>query len=137
MIVADASLIACLLLPVADRTANELAVRVRALDASWVAAPIWRLEFLNAAAGYLRRGLITAENVLDAYDLAARAVVSFRPSYRAVAELLGQSTCTSYDLAYVQVARETGAPLVTFDRELLHEFPGTAAHPEVFLAGQV
>ena len=136
MIVADASLIACLLLPVADRTANALAVRVRSLDAGWVAAPLWRLEFLNAAAGYLRRGLISAEGLVDAYDLAARAVASFRPSYRAVAELLAQSTCTSYDLAYVQVARETGAPLVTFDRELLDEFPGTATHPEVFLAGQ-
>ncbi|WP_133117513.1 type II toxin-antitoxin system VapC family toxin [Tepidiforma thermophila] len=121
----------------ADRTANELAVRVRALDASWVAAPIWRLEFLNAAAGYLRRGLISAESLMDAYNLAARAVASFRPSYGAVAELLAQSTCTAYDLAYVQVARETGAPLVTFDREILNEFPGTATHPEVLLAGQV
>jgi hypothetical protein len=51
---------------------TELAGRVASMDARWVAPPLWRSEFRDTAAGYVRRGELASR--CSAYDLEYVAV---------------------------------------------------------------
>lgn len=135
MIVADASLLVYLMLPTADPRLNEEAREVRQRDSDWWAPPIWPLEFLNAGAGYLRRGLLSGAELEDLFRRAAAAVRVHQPDYARVARELETTRCSAYDLAYVAAARELGVPLVTGDRQVLAEFPGVAVTPGTWLEG--
>ena len=41
-------------------------------------------------------------------------------------ELVSKSDCSAYDCEFVALARSMGLPLVTEDRSILRDFPGTA-----------
>jgi predicted nucleic acid-binding protein len=58
----------------------------------------------------------------------------FQPHGQHVLRLAEASGCTAYDGEFVAVARDLGVPLVTFDREVVRAFPGTAVDPTDFLA---
>lgn len=62
MIVADTHLIAYLAMP---SPYTEEAKRLLVRDPEWVAPVLWRSEFRNALALYLRKGLIRFEQALD------------------------------------------------------------------------
>ena len=49
-----------------------------------------------------------------------------------VLELVATSKCTSYDCEYVALAKEMNLTLVTFDKEVVGEFPGIAVFPQDF-----
>jgi predicted nucleic acid-binding protein len=50
-----------------------------------------------------------------------------------VLELVGASKCTSYDCEYVALAREMNLPLVTFDKQVVGQFPRVAVFPPDFI----
>ena len=50
-----------------------------------------------------------------------------------VLELVGTSRCTSYDCEYVALAKEMNLTLVTFDKQVVGAFPGTAVFPQDFI----
>ena len=126
MIVADTNLIAYLAMP---SPYTEAAERLLIREPEWVAPVLWRSEFRNVLALYLRKGLIRFEQALDIqaemeslfqgkeYEVASLDVLS----------LVNQSECSSaYDCEFVALAKGLGVQLVTMDRKLVSCFPDTA-----------
>lgn len=102
----------------------------------WEAPMLWRSEFLNVISLYYRKNLIDEREALDALEYAER-LISKRErqiSSSAVIELIVRSKCSSYDCEFVALAKELGTKLVTYDKQILTEFPSIALKPEDYLA---
>ena len=134
MIVCDSNLLVYLLLP-GEHTQAAEAVLLR--DAEWAAPPLWRSEFRNVLALYLRKQLLRREAALEAFAEAERLVQGreFAPDAGEVMRLVEGSACSAYDCEFVAVAQSLGVPLVTSDGKVLREFPRIARSPEAFCAG--
>ena len=136
MIVADTNLIAYLLLGGAQL---ETARAVYARDHEWSAPILWRSEFANVLARYLRRGELTLAAAEEVYHLAEDLLSGreyFVPSAR-VLRLLTTSPCSAYDCEFVALAQILGARLVTSDKEVLRAFPQVAITLDRFTEGGV
>ncbi|MBC5765500.1 type II toxin-antitoxin system VapC family toxin [Ramlibacter albus] len=122
MIVVDTNVIAYFHLQT-EHTA--LAEGLLEQDPEWVAPVLWRSEFRNILAGYLRREDLDfqqacrlqrdAESMFDGseYDVDSRSVL----------ELVRDSNCTAYDCEFVALAMKLGTRLVTVDKKVLRAFP--------------
>lgn len=112
-----------------------LAEQVRARDPEWVAPPLWRSEFRNALAGYLRRGDATVDGADRAFaDAEAALFGEHSPRTPSILRLIAASNCTAYDLEFVAVAQSLGIMLVTNDKEVLAAFPDIAVSPVKFVS---
>ena len=122
MIVVDTNVIAALYLPV-DDTGHAEALLER--DPEWAVPLLWRSEFRNVLAGFLRRKLVTFE---DACALQAEAEslllgAEHEVDSHLVLTLVRESDCSAYDCEFVALARTLGVPLVTLDKKVLKAFP--------------
>lgn len=134
MIVVDVNVIAYLLISGERTAASE---QVLAKDPAWAAPLLWRSEWQNVLAGYLRRGELDRAGAVAHLD-AAEALVRGREYMvpgEEVIDLVTSSSCSAYDCEYAALARALDAPLVTGDRRLLSEFPEHAVSPETFVEG--
>ncbi|RMG55656.1 MAG: PIN domain-containing protein [Gammaproteobacteria bacterium] len=125
MIVADTNLIAYLAMP---SPYTEAAERLLLREPEWVVPVLWRSEFRNVLALYLRKGLIRFELALE---IQAEMESLFRGREYEVASqdvlaLVNQSECSAYDCEFVALAKGLGVRLVTMDRKLAASFPDTA-----------
>jgi predicted nucleic acid-binding protein len=127
VIVVDANLIIGVVLQTQPRLEA-----VMARDRSWVAPPLWRSEFCNALAGYIRREELPLDGAIAAFDEAESIVRVVEPDAAEVLRLVTTSPCTAYDLEYVAIAHALGVPLVTLDRQVLASFPDIALTPTNF-----
>lgn len=95
------------------------------LDAEWAAPLLWRSEFRNVLAGYIRAGRLTTEQAQALVGLAASGLLGgeHTVSDRSVLELVGRSRCTAYDCEFVALAAVLGVLLVTEDKDVLRAFP--------------
>ena len=125
MIVVDSNVLAYLYLP-GEHT--EAAERWLERDPDWVAPVLWRSEFRNILAGYLRRGSLTFDQAhtlqREAEDLLADS--EFEVDSLKVLELVRNSDCSAYDCEFVALALQLEARLVTMDSKLLRAFPEIA-----------
>ena len=125
MIVVDSNILAYLYLP------GELTEAAEALlqsDPDWATPVLWRSEFRNILAGYLRRGSLSFDQALaiqeEAESLLAGA--EYEVDSRSVMMLVKDSDCSAYDCEFVALARQLGTSLVTMDSKLLRAFPEIA-----------
>ena len=122
MIVVDTNVVAYLSLP-GDHT--EKAEALLEQDPDWAAPLLWRSEFRNILARYMRRKTLTFEAArdvqLEAENLLAGA--EHEVDSRLVLELVRDSDCSAYDCEFVALAMTLGAKLVTMDTKLLKAFP--------------
>lgn len=122
MIVVDSNVLAYLYLPGRHATAAE---RLLERDPDWAAPVLWRSEFRNILAGYLRRGDLSYDQALalqhEAEELLADS--EFEVESPKVLELVRDSDCSAYDCEFVALALQLGTRLVTMDRKLLRAFP--------------
>ena len=128
MIVVDTNVIAYLALPTKYTAKAE---RLLAIDPEWTAPVLWRSEFRNVLANYLRKSMMTIESALGIqiemeelmrgreYDISSLEVLS----------LTGLSNCSAYDCEFVALASDLAVPLITSDLGLLRAFPGVARSP--------
>jgi predicted nucleic acid-binding protein len=125
MIVVDTHVIVHLLIT-SDRTAQ--AEKAFEKDPDWAAPLLWRSEFLNVLAGYLRRRTISiteAQRIMgEALRVMKGSEIPASPMH--VLELTALSTCTAYDCEFVALAQDLGVKLVTADKQILAQFPETA-----------
>ena len=131
MIVVDNTVLVSFWLPGA---LAELAEAAKAKDAVWAAPIVWRAEFRNVLAGYLRQRLMTEAEANAAFlnaqkDLGAQ---EFAVPTERILRLVLDSNCPANDCEYVALARDLNVPLVTTDRAVLREFPQTAVALEEF-----
>ncbi|MBK7813170.1 MAG: type II toxin-antitoxin system VapC family toxin [Rhodocyclaceae bacterium] len=125
MIVVDSNVLAYLYLP-GEYTAVAEALMEH--DPDWAAPVLWRSEFRNILASYLRRGKLTFEQAhelqSEAEDLLGGA--EYEVDSRSVLELVRDSECSAYDCEFVALAIKLGTKLVTMDGKVLRSFPGIA-----------
>ena len=132
MIVADTNIISYLFLPT-DYSAKASQLFVK--DSEWIAPELWRSEFRNVLALYLRQNLITLTQAL-ALQAEAESLMNDReysiPS-NDVLNLVASSACSAYDCEFLALARQLALKLVTQDKKLLREFPEIAISLDDFL----
>lgn len=133
MIVVDVNVVAYLLIE-GEHTAESEALLLA--DREWAAPLLWRSEWRNILAGYLRRGVLDRTSAEQGLRGAARLVEGreYLPDGGHVLDLVAVSGCSAYDCEYVAVAQTLGAPLLTYDRAVLADFPEVATSPAEFLA---
>lgn len=125
MIVVDSNVVAYLYLP------SEYTEQAEALlesDPDWAAPLLWRSEFRNILAGYIRRRKLTFEAAtqLQAEAESMLAGCEHEVDSRRVLELVRDSDCSTYDCEFVALAMTLGVRLVTMDAKLLKAFPKNA-----------
>jgi predicted nucleic acid-binding protein len=125
MIVVDVNVLAYLYLPGPFTTAVE---KLLLQDAHWAAPRLWRSEFRNILAIYMRKNLLTLEQANDMFKNAEDLLSTneYEVSNLQVLQLAKDSGCTAYDCEYVALARHLRIPLFTADKALLKVFPDVA-----------
>lgn len=122
MIVVDSNILAYLYLPGEFTSAAEALMEQ---EPEWAAPPLWRSEFRNILAGYVRRHMLTFEQAcsLQAEAEALLNGFEFEVHSRDVLELVRDSECSAYDCEFVALANRLETKLVTMDKKVLRAFP--------------
>ena len=125
MIVVDSNVLAYLYLPGEYTAAAEALLEQ---DSDWAAPILWRSEFRNILAGYLRRNAITFEqaNSLQREAESLLEGAEFEVESLAVLELVRDSDCSAYDCEFIALAMKLDTKLITMDKKLLRAFPKRA-----------
>lgn len=125
MIVVDSNVLAYLYLPGEYTAAAEALLEQ---DPDWAAPILWRSEFRNILAGYIRRKAITFEqaNSLQREAESLLAGSEFEVDSLSVLELVRDSDCSAYDCEFVALAMKLDTKLITMDKKLLRGFPKRA-----------
>jgi predicted nucleic acid-binding protein len=130
MIVVDSNIIAYLYLPGEFTTRTETLLE-NAPD--WAAPLLWRSEFRNILMGYMRRKMLSFDQICglqnEAESLPAES--EFEVDTSMVLALVRDSDCSAYDCEFVALAIQLGTKLVTMDKKLLRAFP---QHATTFIA---
>jgi predicted nucleic acid-binding protein len=133
MIVADTNIISYLLLPTSY---TELVDDLYQLDSNWVAPILWKSEFRNVLALYLRKKIITLEKALQLQEQAESIMArnEYDVSSSQVLALINESACSAYDCEFVALSHHLNTRLITQDKKILKEFPSTAITVSDYLA---
>lgn len=133
MIVVDTNIIGYLYLS-SDR--SDQAEKALLIDAEWVAPILWRSEFRNVLALYIRKNILMLE---DAVRIIDEATLLMRGGeYEAVSlqvlQLVGESTCSAYDCEFVALARDLNVRLLTVDKQIVKQFPNEGISLEEYVS---
>ena len=125
MIVVDSNILAYLYLP-GDRTAAAEALLEQ--DPEWASPVLWRSEFRNILAGYMRRKTITFDQACSLQSEAESLLsgAEYEVDSGSVLELVRDSDCSAYDCEFIALAIKLNTKLVTVDKKLLRGFPTRA-----------
>jgi predicted nucleic acid-binding protein len=122
VIVVDTNILLYRFLPHAK---NRAAEALAELDAIWAAPLLWRSEFRNVVAGYMRAGrfgLAQAEQLVE--RASSRLLGGEHPvADQVVLGLVARSRCSAYDCEFAGLAGSLETILITEDRALLSAFP--------------
>ena len=125
MIVVDSNVLVYLYLP-GEYTADAEALLES--DPEWAAPVLWRSEFRNVLAGYMRRKTLRFDQAYavqcEAENLLAGS--EFEVDSHAVLELVRDSECSAYDCEFIALATKLNTKLVTMDKKVLRAFPKRA-----------
>ena len=132
MIVADTNL-AVYSVIAGERSAA--AQQVHEQDSEWAAPPLWRSEFRNVLAIYVRQGLLSASDSHRVWRLADSFVTHPQPEPdpAAILALAHERGLSGYDAEFAALAQSLAVPLVTADRRLLQACPGLAVSLDGFV----
>ncbi|RLB67807.1 MAG: VapC toxin family PIN domain ribonuclease [Deltaproteobacteria bacterium] len=125
MIVVDTNILAYLYLP------TEHTLKVEALlanDPGWIAPTLWRSEFRNILALYLRKNLLTFDQALAIQNEAESLLQDseFVVNSFDVLQLVQNSECSAYDCEFVALAKYMNVHLIIMDKKVLKNFPDIA-----------
>jgi predicted nucleic acid-binding protein len=125
MIVADTNIISYLFLPTEF---SDKASQLYQSDPEWAAPVLWRSEFRNVLALYLRKKLLTLAEALVIQEEAEALMLDseFTVPSVSILSLTDSSTCSAYDCEFVALARQLSVKLVTEDKKILADFPDVA-----------
>ena len=133
MIVVDTNIIAYLFLPGAY---TEKARAAFIKDPEWAAPLLWRSEFRNVLALYLRKRQLSQTEAVRLSSEAERLMngKEYQVSSHSVLGLAAASKCSAYDCEFVALAEHLRLTLVTSDSALVKSFPKIAVSLEEFSA---
>jgi predicted nucleic acid-binding protein len=122
MIVVDTNILAYLYLP-GNFTHHAEALLQR--EPEWAAPVLWRSEFRNILAGYMRRHDLSFEQARDIQAEAESLLLGleFEVDSHSVLALVRDSHCSAYDCEFATLAMKLGTTLYTMDTKLIQAFP--------------
>ena len=125
MIVADTNTIAYLYLPTAQ---TDDVVSLLHKDPHWVAPLLWRSEFRNVLALYVRKGIIDLSTAIAMQSQAEQQLAENEYSVNSsdVLTLASESGCSAYDCEFISLAKSLNLKLITSDKKLIQLFPKIA-----------
>lgn len=125
MIVVDTNVLIYLYLPTKYTPHAE---KLLEAEPAWVAPSLWRSEFRNVLALYLRKELISFEKALQIQDEAETLMAGHEYESKSldVLSLVNLSRCSAYDCEYVSLAMSLDIKLLTMDKKVIAEFPKVA-----------
>jgi len=134
VIVVDTNVVASLLFPGQHTGAARAAFTH---DPLWAAPRLWRSEFRNVLALYMRQRHISLTQALELQETAEALLQGreYAVSSGDVLTLAMESGHSPYDCEFVAVARALGVALVASDRRLLSSFPHNVVDVRVFASG--
>lgn len=132
MIIADTNIISYLFLPTVY---SERASQLYKIEPEWAAPGLWRSEFRNVLALYLRQKIVTLAEALVLQEEAEALMTDqeFTVTSLQVLTLADSSTCSAYDCEFVALAKQHAVKLVTQDKKILREFPNVAVSLDNYL----
>ena len=97
-------------------------------DPDWAAPILWRSEFRNILAGFMRRKAVSFDQAtrLQAEAESLLEGSEFEVDSRVVLELVRDSDGSACDCEFVALAMKLDTRLVTMDEKLLRAFPKRA-----------
>ena len=133
MIVVDTNVITALYLESDATEASQTALKQ---DEHWIAPLLWRSEFRNVLATFVRVGRCELSQALRILDAAERLLAGreYEVSGISVLQLAEQSGCSAYDCEFVALAEEMKVFLITLDKKVQKAFPNRAIGLERFVA---
>jgi predicted nucleic acid-binding protein len=132
MIVVDTNTLAYLYLPT-DYTIDVESLLER--DPHWIAPLLWRSEFRNILAQYIRKNIIDLDTALQMQAQAEMQLAGNEYSVNSttVLRLAQESGCSAYDCEFISLARSKNLKLVTADKKLITAFPAIAVTAKDYL----
>jgi predicted nucleic acid-binding protein len=114
---------------------SSLAAALLRHDPDWTAPLLWRSEFRNVLALYLRQERLNMFEARQSMDDVTEMMLDweYEVNSHPILDLVAHSTCTAYDCEFVALARELCVPLVTAERQILQQFPDVAVSLDAFL----
>ncbi|MAR89833.1 MAG: VapC toxin family PIN domain ribonuclease [Pseudomonadales bacterium] len=133
MIVVDTNTIAYLYLPTDYTTDVEALLQE---DPHWVAPLLWRSEFRNILALYIRKNQINLDTALQMQAQAEMHLSGNEYSVNSISviTLAKESGCSAYDCEFISIAKSLNSKLVTADKKLIASFPDIAMNAKSYLA---
>ena len=133
MIVTDTNIIAYLYFPT---TLSKEVEKLQQKNAEWIVPSFWKSEFMNVATAYYRKGMISYEDALESVKQAIHVFEDFEldADIDITMSFIKKSRCSSYDCQFVALAYQLNVKLVTYNKQILSEFPDIAIKPEDYLA---
>ena len=133
MIVVDTNIISYLYIS-GDR--SQQSEDLLSSDSNWVAPILWRSEFRNVLAQYLRKNLLNIDEILLIIQQAEKLLIDheYEISSAHIMQLVKSSQCSAYDCEFVALAQYLDVPLITTDKKILREFPEITQTAESYLA---
>ena len=126
MIVVDTNIITYLYLPTDyTKKAEDLLIE----EPIWVAPILWRSEFRNILALYIRKRILAFEQAVQIQAEAESLMENneYQVNSLDILNLIQNSSCSAYDCEFVALANSLKTKLVTADKKIISEFPNTAA----------
>ena len=135
MIVVDTNTIAYLYLPT-EYTADVEAVLEK--DPLWVAPVLWRSEFRNILALYVRKNIVDLDTALQMQAQAEKQLAGneYTVNSTIVLTLAKESGCSAYDCEFISIAKSLNSSLITADKKLISAFPNIAITAKDYLSVQ-
>lgn len=132
MIVVDTHIIAYMTFKTAH---TEVVQLLHSAVSAWAVPALWRSEFLNVMSIFYKKALLEREELVPALSFAEKLCGGreFYVSNLEILQLVMSSSCSSYDCEYVALAKKMNVPLITYDKQILKEFPTLAFIPEDYL----
>ena len=122
MIVVDTNVIAYLLIPGQFTDAARVSL---ARDPEWAAPMLWRSEFRNVLALYVRQGELSLAQAITLQKTAEELLAGreYLVTSSEVLALASTSRRSAYDCEFIAVARQLNRKVVTSDKPLVASFP--------------
>lgn len=133
MIVVDTNTIAYLYLPTEYTHDVE---KLLDLDSNWAAPVLWRSEFRNILALYIRKNLVDIHTACQMQSAAELVLTNneYQVDSVTVLMLAAESGCSAYDCEFIALAKTLNVKLITADKKLLNTFPEIAITAKNYVA---
>ncbi len=132
MIVVDANIIGYFFISSEN---SALAAQIFEKDPDWYAPVLWQSEVRSIVSKHFRFKNMPLAKSQQIMSEAHHLMIEHERfiSSNLVLELMASSKCTSYDCEYVALAKELNLTLVTFDKDVVRNFPQIAVFPQDFI----